>query len=98
LFLRIGQDRHSPSTKQKKAEQLHLLSFHSEKQEHRFLLLQCHALPESLCSTLFASIYKRPLKDSWGFFFCLLGLYFGLFGVETFWKGKELLKGKIAEG
>jgi hypothetical protein len=26
-----------------------------------------------------------------------LGLYFGLFGVGSFWKGKELLKGKIAE-
>jgi hypothetical protein len=27
-----------------------------------------------------------------------LGLYFGLFGVGSFWKGKELLKGKIAAG
>jgi hypothetical protein len=27
-----------------------------------------------------------------------LGLYFGLFGVRSFWKGKELLKGKIVEG
>jgi hypothetical protein len=27
-----------------------------------------------------------------------LGFYFGLFGVGSFWKGKELLKGKIAEG
>jgi hypothetical protein len=27
-----------------------------------------------------------------------LGLYFGLFGVGCFWKRKELLKGKIAEG
>jgi hypothetical protein len=33
-----------------------------------------------------------------GFFFCCLGLYFGLFGVGSFWKEKELLKGKIAEG
>jgi hypothetical protein len=24
--------------------------------------------------------------------------YFGSFGVGSFWKGKELLKGKIAEG
>jgi hypothetical protein len=27
-----------------------------------------------------------------------LGLYFGLFDVGSFWKGKELLKGKISEG
>jgi hypothetical protein len=26
------------------------------------------------------------------------GLYFGLFGVGSFWKGRELLKGKIVEG
>jgi hypothetical protein len=32
------------------------------------------------------------------FGFCLWGLYFGLFGVGSFWKGKELLKEKIAEG
>jgi hypothetical protein len=30
--------------------------------------------------------------------FCFGGLYFGLFGVGTFWKGNELLKGKIADG
>jgi hypothetical protein len=45
--------------------------------------------------------YKRPLKAEKGLFafcFCLLGLYFGLFGVGSFWKGKELLKEKIAEG
>jgi hypothetical protein len=29
----------------------------------------------------------------WAFEFC-----FGLFGVRSFWKGKELLKRKIAEG
>jgi hypothetical protein len=45
--------------------------------------------------------YKRPLKEAEGLFlllfalgFCLLGLYFGLFGVGSFWKGKQLLKGK----
>jgi hypothetical protein len=27
-----------------------------------------------------------------------LGFYFGLFSVGSFWKGKELLKGKTAEG
>jgi hypothetical protein len=26
--------------------------------------------------------------------FCFWGFYFGLFGVGSFWKGKELLKGK----
>jgi hypothetical protein len=41
--------------------------------------------------------YKRPLKEEEGllvfaFGFCLLGLYFGFFGVGSFWKGKELLK------
>jgi hypothetical protein len=56
--------------------------------------------------------YKRPLKDEqgllfWGLYFglsawllafCFLGLYFGPFDMGSFWKGKELLKGKIAEG
>jgi hypothetical protein len=37
--------------------------------------------------------YKRPLKEKEGLF-CLLGLHFRLFGVGSFWKGKELLKGK----
>jgi hypothetical protein len=36
--------------------------------------------------------YKRPLKGEEG----LLPL--GLYGVGRFWKGKELWKGKIAEG
>jgi hypothetical protein len=48
-----------------------------------------------------ACCYKRPLKEEegllpfafWAFEFC-----FGLFGVRSFWKGKELLKRKIAEG
>jgi hypothetical protein len=39
-----------------------------------------------------------PEGGKGAFVFCLLGLYFGLFGVGRFWKGKELLKGKIAEG
>jgi hypothetical protein len=30
--------------------------------------------------------------------FCFWGLYFGLFSVGRFWKGKELLKGKTVEG
>jgi hypothetical protein len=66
--------------KQKKAEQL----LSSEKKECRFLL--------SLCSTLFAA------EGGLGAF-CLLfwalgfGFCFGLFGVGSFWKGKELLKG-----
>jgi hypothetical protein len=67
----------------------------SEKQELRFFLLQCHTPPHG--STLFAA--KRPLKEEKGLLaFCLLWLYFGLFGVGSFWKGKELLKGKIVEG
>jgi hypothetical protein len=53
--------------KQKKAEQLGLLSLLSEKQEHRFLLLQRHAPPQSLCSTLFASVYERPTEGGLGF-------------------------------
>jgi hypothetical protein len=54
--------------KQKKAEQLCLLSLRSEKQELRFLLLQCHAPPQSLCSTLFAAVYKRPTEGGRGAF------------------------------
>jgi hypothetical protein len=43
--------------------------------------------------------YKRTLKEEKGllllaFGFCLLGLYFGRFGLGRFWKGKELSKGK----
>jgi hypothetical protein len=36
--------------------------------------------------------------SAWLLAFCFLGLYLGPFGVGSFWKGKELLKGKIAEG
>jgi hypothetical protein len=55
--------------------------------------------PKSLCSTLFAIVCKRPTEGGpEAFGFCLLELYFGLFGVESFWKEKELLKRKIAEG
>jgi hypothetical protein len=85
----------------------------SEKQEHRFLLLQCQATPREpllhhVCLLLFI---KGPLKEGFGAFgflllgallsflgFCFWGLYFGLFGVGRFWKGKELLKGKTVEG
>jgi hypothetical protein len=36
-------------------------------------------LPESLCSTLFATVYERSTEGGLGAFaFCLLGLYFGL--------------------
>jgi hypothetical protein len=78
LLLPVGPDRHSPSTKQKKAEPL-LLSLLSEKWEGRFLLLQCHTPPQSFCSTLFALFIKGPLKEGWELFgFCLLWLYFGL--------------------
>jgi hypothetical protein len=65
----------------------------SEKQEGRFLLLQCH-------TPLFDTVYRRPDEGGLGALcFCFWGLYFGLFfGVGSFWKGKELLKGKIAEG
>jgi hypothetical protein len=41
--------------------------------------------------------YKRPLKEEEGLF-AFWGFYFGPFGVGSFWKGKKLLKGKIAEG
>jgi hypothetical protein len=65
-------------------------------------------LPEILCSTLFAAIYKRPTEGGGRetLAFCLwlvlwalegfldFGFCFGLFGVGSFWKGKELLKGK----
>jgi hypothetical protein len=62
-------------------------------------------LPESHCSTLLTAVYKRPLKEeeelfAFGFHlgFLLwalaLGFGFGLFGMGSFRKGKELLKGK----
>jgi hypothetical protein len=43
---------------------------HSEKQEGRFLLLQCHTPP---CSALFTAVYKRDLKEEEGL---LLGFLF----------------------
>jgi dipeptide/tripeptide permease len=59
-------------------------------------------LPDSLCSTLFAAVYKRTTegeqKVSWLLAFALgygaFAFCFGLFDVGGFWKGKELLKGK----
>jgi hypothetical protein len=67
----------------------------SEKQKSRFLLLQCHTPSPWLHPVC---CYKRPLKQEEELLpFVFLGLYFGLFGVGSFWKGKELLKGKIAE-
>jgi hypothetical protein len=41
--------------------------------------------------------YKRPLKEEEGLF-VFWGFYFGPFGVGSFWKGKRIIKGKIAEG
>jgi hypothetical protein len=65
-----------------KAEQLPLLSLPSQKQEHRFLLLQCHTLPKTLCSTPFAAV-KRPTEGGLSFFFFrFLPLPFAL---EGFW-------------
>jgi hypothetical protein len=43
-------------------------------------------------------LYNRPLKEEQGFLLLPFGIYFGLFGVGGFWKGKQLLKGKFAEG
>jgi hypothetical protein len=80
------------------AEQLHRLSLRSEKQERRFLLLQCHAPPQSLCSTLFAAVYKRTVEggpeDFWGFGLLLLAFWCG-----KLLEGKRITEGKrIAEG
>jgi hypothetical protein len=60
-------------------------------------------LPINHSSTLFTTGYKRPSEGrrvafAFGFYFRLLleGLLLfalGLFGVGSFWKGKELLKG-----
>jgi hypothetical protein len=66
----------------------------SEKQKCKFLLLQCHTPSKSLCSTLFAVVYKKPLNEA----FCFLPLAFTV-GFElglllwAFWCG-EILKGK----
>jgi hypothetical protein len=44
--------------------------------------------------------YERPLKEEERLLLFAFGFYlfFGLFGVGSFWKGKELLNRKIAEG
>jgi hypothetical protein len=62
----------------------------SEKQEHRFLLLQCHAPPESLSFTLFTTGYKRPAEGGLEVFWLLLWVFhFGLW-LWDFWCGKIL--------
>jgi hypothetical protein len=58
-------------------------------------------LPESLCSTLFAAVYKRPgwLKEGWGIFLVLplaFTLGFGLILLLwAFWCGKLLERKRI---
>jgi hypothetical protein len=62
-------------------------------------------LPESLCSTLFAAVYKRTPEGGKGalsWLFCFGG-FFWVFGLilllwafwcgKLFWKGNELLRG-----
>jgi hypothetical protein len=79
---------------------------HSEKQERRFLLLQCRTPPKSLCSTLFAAIYKRPeggLETSlalvWRAFWAWVFEGFGLIlSLWAFWCGKLLEGERITEG
>jgi hypothetical protein len=51
-----------------------------------------HPSPTASTPPCLLLFIKGPLKE--GFW----GLYFGLFGVGSLWKGRELLKGKIAEG
>jgi hypothetical protein len=83
----------------------------SEKQEGRFLLLQCHAPPHS--STL-VRCYKRPLKEEegllpfgallWAFGFllcggCFLPLNIGkMLFLWAFWCGKLLEGKRIIDG
>jgi hypothetical protein len=60
------------------------------------------SLPESLCSTLFAAVYKRPAEGGLKAF-CLLPLAFTLgFGLGlllwAFWCGKLLEGKRIIEG
>jgi hypothetical protein len=86
LLSSVGQDKHSPGHETEKAEQLRLLSLRSKKQERWFLLLQCHALPESLCSTLFATVYKSPAEGGFQAF-CFFALGFWGLGFGGFWIG-----------
>jgi hypothetical protein len=81
--------------KQGKAEQLHLLSCAQRSRNAGFSCCNVTPLP---CSTLFAAI-KDP-EGGRGAFAWLWGrsFYFGPFGVGSFWKGKELLKGNAKEG
>jgi hypothetical protein len=77
----------------------------SEKQERRFLLLQCH-VPKNCCSTLFAPVYKRPAKGGLGAFDFLPWAFwawvFWGFGLILllwdFWCGKFLEGKKLTEG
>jgi hypothetical protein len=94
--------------KQKRAEQLCLLSLLSEKQEGRFSPLQCNTPPPEPLLHLLLLFIKGLRKEGWGVFLlpfafafalgvvgALAWLFcFGLFVVGSFWKGKELLKEK----
>jgi hypothetical protein len=76
------------------AEQLFLLScLCAEKQELRFLLLQSRPSPRASANSLFATGNKRPLKEEEELFplAFTLGFCFWLFGVGSFWRGKELV-------
>jgi hypothetical protein len=77
------------ATEKENAEQLLLLNcLFSEKQEHRFLLLQCQVLPENLCSTLFTTGYKRLTEagcEAFAFgFFCFEAFAFGFWAFGFF--------------
>jgi hypothetical protein len=60
-------------------------------------------LPESLCSTLLATVYKRPAEGGLGacvfaFGFCFGGFFGLLLLLWDFWCGKLLERKRITEG
>jgi hypothetical protein len=107
----VGRDEHSLGHETEKAEQLLLLNLNSENGKAGFFCYNVTPLPESLCSTLFATVYKRAAErrvgafafslwlELWGFFGDL-DLAFALgFGVRSFLKRKRITEGKrIAKG
>jgi hypothetical protein len=93
LLLPVDRDRHSPTRNRERQNSCISKAVFREAGVQVSPVAMSHP---SLWLHL-VCCYKRPLKEEEGLFaFCFLslGLYFGLFDVGSFWKGKELLKGK----
>jgi hypothetical protein len=99
LLSSVGKIGTALATEEENAEQLLLLScLHSERQEHRFLLLNVTPLPKNRCSTLFTTGCKRFAEGGKEVFAFSFGFLFWGFLLWAFWCGRLLEGKRIAEG